>query len=229
MEEHVYIFVKNCKWRSGDNVALCVKGKRVIGSDGVTWAKSEGWFSLGHVCDVLLFFVCFFLLSQAVWTPQKWISENVGVWRTRKRLKRFESSAELKSLDVNGPFISATVQTIICYLLILPHFVPWNHFIHLFGKYLWSGWCVLSTFLAAEISLHKAHRPGGDKTSQHTTERGGGHWGSTGWFRSARRGRQTRASRGLPLPAQVCWGLKGKQQLTMGRRLEERELKEQNV
>lgn len=108
-------------------------------------------------------YVMIFFLSQAVWTPQKWISESVDVWRTHKRLKRFASLAELKILDVNGPFISATVQTIICYLLILPHFVPWNHFIHLFYKYLWSGWCVLSTLLAAEISLHKAHSLAGMK------------------------------------------------------------------
>lgn len=42
MEEHAYIFVKNCKWQGGDNHALCVKGKREIGCNGVTGAKSEG-------------------------------------------------------------------------------------------------------------------------------------------------------------------------------------------
>lgn len=60
MEEHVYIFVKNCKWQSGDNPALCVEGKRKMGSDGVTWAKLEGDL---HSVLYVMCFVCLFSFS----------------------------------------------------------------------------------------------------------------------------------------------------------------------
>lgn len=118
--------------------------------------QSKVWFSFSNLYDDFFFF-----LSQAVWTQQKWISENAGAWRTHKRLKRFASLAELKILDANSPSVSGTVQTVICYLLILPRFVLWNHFIHSFYKYLWRGWCVLGTVLAAEIQWGVITKPTG--------------------------------------------------------------------
>lgn len=115
---------------------------------GLTESLGSHWnvrFPLSNLYDD------FFFLSQAVWTQRKWISENAGVWRTHRGLKRFASLAELKILDADSPSVSGTVQTVICYLLIPPHFVLWNRFIHSFCKYLWSGWYVLGTILAAPL------------------------------------------------------------------------------
>lgn len=72
------------------------------------------WFSLSNSYDD------FFFLSQAVWTQQKWISENVDDWRIHKRLKRFASLAEFKNLDANSPSVSGTIQAIIWCLRFYP-------------------------------------------------------------------------------------------------------------
>lgn len=172
----------------------------------------------------------FFFLSQAVWTPQKWISENVDVWRTHKRLKRFASLAELKILDVNGPFISSTVQTIICYLLILPHFMLWNHFIHLFYKYLWSGWYVSGTLLAAEMPSSQSPHPGTNETSLWATN--SARRAALAKYRMVQESLEGALDWGFPRASKIgsrCWGLKGSGSWLWKGGREERKLEEQEV